>query len=321
VRQENQCWPIDVPRAEEATLGGVVATNFNGPRRYGCGTVRDHVIGIHAVNSLGEPFKGGGRVVKNVAGYDFCKLLTGSLGTLGILTQFTLRLVPLPPTRRIIACQPRDWEHAEQLLESLVHMKSNPAAIELLAGPGWSTRSELEHDGSSPTLAVVWEGTSDEVDWLTAACQQRWLQQDMRRVRNLDEEPTERCWRELVEFPARGKSPLVLKATMLPSVVTRFMQQVQQLDPQCSQQAHAGNGIVFLRFSSVPDEGIARTLFGRLRPATQGGQVIVLANPGGDEMTPACVWGGTDSSHQLMTAVQREFDPLGLLNPGRFVYR
>ena len=77
--------------ADEATIGGVVATNWSGPRRYGHGTIRDYVIGIHAVDGRGTSFKGGGRVVKNVAGYDFCKLLTGSLGTLGVITHLRSR--------------------------------------------------------------------------------------------------------------------------------------------------------------------------------------------------------------------------------------
>ena len=79
-----------------ATLGGVVACSASGPRRFGFGTMRDYVIGIHAVDGRGMAFKGGGRVVKNVAGYDFCKLLTGSLGTLGVITQVTLKIRPLP---------------------------------------------------------------------------------------------------------------------------------------------------------------------------------------------------------------------------------
>ena len=82
--------------ADAATLGGVVATASSGPRRYGYGTMRDYVIGISAVDGRGMPFKAGGRVVKNVAGYDFCKLLTGSLGTLGVITQVTLKIKPLP---------------------------------------------------------------------------------------------------------------------------------------------------------------------------------------------------------------------------------
>ncbi|MCA9156305.1 MAG: FAD-binding oxidoreductase, partial [Planctomycetales bacterium] len=92
---ERQKLPIDVPLTDRATIGGVVATNWNGPRRYGYGAVRDFVIGIGAVDGRGRAFKGGGRVVKNVAGYDFCKLLTGSLGTLAVITQVTLKVRPL----------------------------------------------------------------------------------------------------------------------------------------------------------------------------------------------------------------------------------
>src|SRR4029079_11060283 len=89
---EGQHLPVDVPRAAEATIGGVVATNWSGPRRYGHGTIRDYVIGINAIDGRGTPFKGGGRVVKNVAGYDFCKLLCGSLGTLAVVTQLALKV-------------------------------------------------------------------------------------------------------------------------------------------------------------------------------------------------------------------------------------
>src|SRR5687768_11971396 len=115
---ERQRLPIDVPQAERATIGGVIATNWNGPRRFGQGTLRDHVIGISAVDGRGMPFKGGGRVVKNVAGYDFCKLLTGSLGTLGVITQVTLRLKPLPEQSVIVGCRISDSEVAEKLLAS-----------------------------------------------------------------------------------------------------------------------------------------------------------------------------------------------------------
>ena len=91
---EKQILPVDAPQAESATIGGLIATDWSGPRRYGYGTLRDYVIGIGAVDGRGVPFKGGGRVVKNVAGYDFCKLLTGSLGTLGVITQLTLKVKP-----------------------------------------------------------------------------------------------------------------------------------------------------------------------------------------------------------------------------------
>src|SRR5262249_54058090 len=99
---ENQRLPIDVPLAEQATLGGAIATNISGPRRYGFGTFRDYVIGISVVNDEGQQVKAGGRVVKNVAGYDLCKLHVGALGTLGIITQVTLKLRPLPEERAVV---------------------------------------------------------------------------------------------------------------------------------------------------------------------------------------------------------------------------
>ncbi|HMF29654.1 MAG TPA: FAD-binding oxidoreductase, partial [Candidatus Cybelea sp.] len=83
VAREKLQLPIDVPQCDRATLGGILAANVSGPRRYGYGTLRDYVIGISALNDEGREFKAGGRVVKNVAGYDLCKLLVGSLGTLG----------------------------------------------------------------------------------------------------------------------------------------------------------------------------------------------------------------------------------------------
>ena len=91
-----------------------IATNTSGPRRFGNGTLRDYVIGISAVDGHGTAFKAGGRVVKNVAGYDFCKLLTGSLGTLAVITQVTLKVKPLPERSALVVAPVRDLAHAEE---------------------------------------------------------------------------------------------------------------------------------------------------------------------------------------------------------------
>ncbi len=316
---ENQCWPIDVPQACEATVGGVVATNFNGPRRFGCGTVRDHVIGIHAVNSKGEAFKGGGRVVKNVAGYDFCKLLTGSLGTLGILTQFTFRLVPVAPHWAIVACRPRNWRHAEQLLESIARSETTPAAVELVAGPHWAGIPGID-SGNSIRLLVRVEGTASEVAWMVQQLETEWTRLDVHRVERLDQATLQSAWEELVEFPARGDSPLTLKASVRPSEVTALMRGILNLAPRCSLQAHAGNGIVIVKFEEIPDAGLARCLLSQLRPLVREGNIIVLDNPSGNEMTVQTAFGGGGFEYDIMARVKREFDPVDLFNPGRFVY-
>ena len=138
---EGQHLPIDVPRAAEATIGGVVATNWSGPRRYGHGTIRDYVIGINAVDGRGTPFKGGGRVVKNVAGYDFCKLLTGSLGTLAVVTQVALKVKPQSESAAAVVGECADLAIAENALSALAMLETPPVAIDLLIGEGWTTES------------------------------------------------------------------------------------------------------------------------------------------------------------------------------------
>src|SRR5260370_6777693 len=99
---EKQRLPVDVPHADRATLGGALAVNVSGPRRFGFGTLRDYVIGISTINDEGQETKAGGRVVKNVAGYDLCKLHIGALGTLGIITQATLKVRPLPEAQALL---------------------------------------------------------------------------------------------------------------------------------------------------------------------------------------------------------------------------
>ncbi len=324
---ERQRLPIEVPHPDRATIGGVVATNWNGPRRYGQGTVRDYVIGISAVDGRGRPFKGGGRVVKNVAGYDFCKLLTGSLGTLGVITQLTLKLKPLPERSVLMVCEIAGLEQVEELLDDLVQSKTTPAAIELLAGPAWDNDVKLRDGaaGSTPGpfyLAVGLEGTIVEVDWMCHQLAKEWGEFGILQRRTIAGDLADELWRTLAEFPAAGESPLVLKASVVPSATARFIRAVLDVDPNCSIEAHAGNGIVIARFSTFPEGGLSRTLIGKLEPAASAahGNVVILSNPSGSEMTHQSVWGGIDAPFPLMTAVKQQFDPQDLLNPGRFVY-
>src|SRR5262249_13630078 len=119
----------DVPQADRATLGGALAVNVSGPRRYAQGTLRDYVIGITTINDEGRETKAGGRVVKNVAGYDLCKLHVGALGTLGIISQVTLKLQPLPETRVLVTlgC---DAAELEPLLERLHTSRVRPSCVD-----------------------------------------------------------------------------------------------------------------------------------------------------------------------------------------------
>lgn len=313
--------PVDVPQADKATLGGVVATNFNGPRRYGYGSLRDFVIGTHAVDGRGTQFKGGGRVVKNVAGYDFCKLLTGSLGTLGVITQLTLKLKPIAERSVLMACTPADLDSAESMLAELAQSETMPAAVELLTGPAWENDPALPGAADMLRLVVGLEGTAAEVDWMVGQLDGEWRLQDAHEIHTFTDQQAADLWSRLAEFPA-GEAPLVVKASVAPSGVTPFIAAAKSVDPECSIQAHAGNGIVLVRFSDFPAAGLAQTVVGKLAAtaAAHHGSVVVLSNPSGAEMTHQAAWGGIDAPFDLMTAVKRQFDPHNLLNPGRFVY-
>jgi glycolate oxidase FAD binding subunit len=322
--KERQRLPIDVPQAEKATIGGVIATNWNGPRRYGEGTLRDYVIGIHAVDGRGMPFKGGGRVVKNVAGYDFCKLLTGSLGTLGVITQVTLRLKPIPEHSALVACGLPDGVAAEKLLAALVTSQTRPTVIELLAGPIWDddpTLQSLERPSAAPLYLVVGlEGTALEVEYMVRQLTDEWRALGVAVPLVVGEGAS--LWQRLVEFSAAGQSPLVVKANVTPSGTTSVIDASRALDVQCSIQAHAGNGAIIIKFANFPGGGLSRALVGNLQPVATKfkGNVVVLSNPSGSEMTHQSVWGVTDAPLWLMTEVKRKFDPKDILNRGRFVY-
>jgi glycolate oxidase FAD binding subunit len=322
--KERQRLPVDVPQAERATIGGVVATNWNGPRRYGEGSLRDFVIGISAVDGRGQEFKGGGRVVKNVAGYDFCKLLTGSMGTLGVITQLTLRLKPIPEHSALLACSVADAAEAEKLLAALVTSKVTPMAIELLVGPEWRDEAALaglaQESPAGLVLVVGLEGTGPEVEYMIGQLSAEWRELGVDAPQVVGESAS--LWQRLIEFSAAGQSPLVLKANVRPSGTTAMIESARRLDPECSIQAHAGNGILIFKISRFPADGLSRALVGKLQPtaAAHGGQVVILSNPSGAEMTHQSVWGATDLPLALMGEVKRRFDPKDILNRGRFVY-
>lgn len=319
--QERQQLPWDVPQADRATLGGIVATNWNGHRRYGLGSVRDYVIGIEAVDGRGMTFHGGGRVVKNVAGYDFCKLLTGSFGTLGVITQLTLKLRPLPE-RSTFAVARVALDDAEKALAALVGSSTTPVAIELLGGPAWSDAAGLAGPlaAGETRLVVGLEGTAAEVAWMSQQLAREWRSQGVTSLGVVADSEVPALRERIVEFSAVA-SPLVIKGVMAPSGLVAFARAAREIDPACSLQLHAGNGIAFVRFSQLPAGGLTGSLIGRLQPlaAAAHGHVTVLCNPSAAEMTSQSVWDAGGAPVGLMQEVKKQFDPHHILNPGRFV--
>jgi glycolate oxidase FAD binding subunit len=325
--KEGQCVPLDVPEPARGTVGGVVATHPVGPRCYSAGTIRDYVIGIHAVDAQGEIFKAGGRVVKNVAGYDFCKLLTGSLGTLAIITQLTLKLRPIPEQSALMSSPVPTWTEAEERLAAMVHSQTAPSAIELVAGDAWLNDPivcELApcDRNAACHLVVGLDGTQEEVSWMTKQLASEWTSQSASPIQTVSGDDARRLWERLSEFPAEDKTDAVLRANVVPGKTTWMIQAIQKANPGCHVLSHAGNGVIFARLRGLAGAELASVLIGRLQPAATSalGNIVVLAQPGGTEMTRQAVWGGIDAPYGLMRQIKAQFDPADRLNPGRFVY-
>jgi glycolate oxidase FAD binding subunit len=319
---EGQHLPIDVPRDGKATIGGVVATNWSGPRRLGHGTIRDYVIGIHAVDGRGTLFKGGGRVVKNVAGYDFCKLLTGSLGTLGVITQLSLKVKPRPECTATVLCECADLSVAESVLNALANLEATPAAIDLLVSKSWGNES-----ANHSSVAIRLEGSESEIAWLTAHVQSAVSTAGGAAARALPAAEADELWRRQIEFSDRGAgepddgSPMVMKISLPSSAVADMIGKLLAADENCTIQAHAGNGIIFARFSQFRHDDLTKVLVAKLRPAAVhlGGSLIVVRSKL-EGLTSHVVWGCRTDTSVLLEQIKFQFDPRNILNPGRFAY-
>ena len=318
--KEGLMLPLDVPQQSHATLGGVISTNTNGARRFGFGTVRDYVIGIEAVNGKGQVFHGGGRVVKNVAGYDFCKLLTGSVGTLGIITQTTVKLKPLPEESVTVVVGVEHADIAEACVAILLESPTVPSAIELLYGNAWNELTGNFKDNL--TLVVQLSGTAVETAW-----GQRRLIDDLKNqgapgASVLSSETHFELWQQIQEFPAEERE-LTIQVKTVSSGAVPVIETCRALDPSCTIQSDAGNGVVTVGFDEIPDRGISGIVITELGPlaTTYHGHVETLRCSNPENLTLGTMWGHLAAPEWLHNRIKEQFDPRGILNPGRFVYQ
>jgi glycolate oxidase FAD binding subunit len=318
---ENQRLPIDVPRPEEATLGGALAANVSGPRRYGSGTLRDYVIGITTVNDEGQETKAGGRVVKNVAGYDLCKLHVGALGTLGIITQVTLKLRPLPAEKAIVTLGCGS-EALEPLLDQLHETHTRPGCLDVLNGP--AARIVSREAGvalpESPWVIVVgYEDNAEAIRWQMGRLIEELPAGKVIGLEARAGAATESLWKALCEFPGRP-AELSFKANVLPSASAGLCRQLASWPEELSVHAHAGNGIVRGHLNGPLTLPRVRAMLEELHETTaaaQGNVILTACPPEWKQSLP--VWGRPRSDAWLMRQVKDKLDPRRLFNPGRYV--
>lgn len=310
--------PVDVAAADRATLGGALAANVSGPRRYGFGTLRDYVLGVSLVNDQGQETKAGGRVVKNVAGYDLCKLYVGSLGTLGVLTQVTLKLRPLPEEHALltVGC---NGDGLGSLLDALHTSRARPVCLDVL-NTAAAEAASLRLPHAEWVVIVGFEDNRDAVTWQ--------VQQTIREVpaplaagvNVLADRAAGPLWHALVELGHRPDAVLSFQANLLPSATALFLRRAAATPERLLLQAHAGNGIV--RGHLLGDltlERAAAILKGlqETASAAQGNVIVTHAPTAWKRALP--IWGAPRGDVWLMRRVKEALDPHHLFNPGRFL--
>jgi len=314
--QQRQRVLIDAPDPDQATLGGIYATNSSGPRRYAAGRPRDQIIGVSFVTSRAVVVKGGGRVVKNVAGYDFPKLLTGSMGTLGIITGMTLKVRPIPEASALVWAPFWNLRSLALVLDQLNTSLTRPIALELLNGPGARAVGQgLGLPTGHGILVIGYEDNAGSVRWQLDRLRTELARDDVAILEGEDAHP---LWKALTDFSAARLGPVSLVANLRPSSVASF---AFGLNPeQWSAQAHAGNGVVHAHATGDWTlEKLAQQLDKLRHLATEEGGNLILSRCPTEWKETLRVWGQPRADWAIAERVKAALDPHGAMNPGRFV--
>ena len=313
---QGQRLPVDVAQPEQATVGGAVAVGAFGPRRYAYGTLRDYVLGLSAVDGMGTAFTAGGRVVKNAAGYNLCRLMVGSLGTLGVITQVTLMVRPRCEASVLLVCEAADFEIAEKLLADLVTSPARPAAVEFVAGRQCQSDLVLGPmlEGNVGRLYVGFEGVEAEVDWMVEQLRGRWAAAGATAPMLVPTSRAAPLWRWLAEFAGN------VQIGVLPGAVVGTIAKLLDVAPDCAIHAHAGDGVIRVKRGEgrgERGEGLASL---RAIVGNAGGKMVLRKPIDGAAMTAEEIWGPPGPEICVMQAIKERFDPENILNPGRFVF-
>jgi glycolate dehydrogenase FAD-binding subunit len=297
--QHGQRLAIDPLFPEHATIGGLLSTNDSGTLRLRFGALRDLIIGATIALPDGTIASSGGKVVKNVAGYDLPKLVTGALGTLGVITRAVFRLYPAPRAARSLTFAFDDVKPANELLLAVQASKLAHTGLQLrVAGEG------------KPEIDVRFAGTEAGMDAQSAT------------LRNLTTPARESgnslaVWQSLQNLWSSANECAIAKFSVLPAQVAATCEHFRRITGTSNLDWRAiiqGTGLGWIRLES-PDAAVLRSTLRSLRSQIQ--PFVILRRP--TTMAALDAWGDPGDSFPLMLAVKQQFDPNGTLNRGRFL--
>jgi len=324
--RHGQWLSLDPAHAEEATVGGILSSNAAGPRRHLYGSCRDLLIGVTVVTAAGSIVKGGGKVVKNVAGYDLPKLFIGAFGTLGVIVEATVKLRPRPDADRLVVARFARLKEAGAAARAVMGSDLLPSALDLLDGEALRALGQGGPDGAALLIGV--DGIPEQVEWQCAEVERLLRPQGLGDARVLDGEARDTMWRTRggLGSGAYPETAAVMRWVVVPAQVANVMEQgatvAQQAGLGAALSAHAGAGIVeaVLAGGGRADATAVAGVLSEWRALVRatGGQALIESAPlAVKERVP--VWDDPGPSLRIMQRIKSQLDPNGLLNPGRFV--
>jgi len=322
--------PLDPPGAARASLGGILATNASGPLRLLYGAPRDMVLGMKIATTEGKVIKTGGRVVKNVAGYDLAKLLIGSYGTLGVIVEASFKLFPLPSERATFVLSTGTLSIARDLRCRILQSPLQPVRVVLL-NPRAATlvlaATAFAREVAEPEVWVEVAGSARVIDRCA-----RELDELGRAAgappRRLESAQAPACWLRIYDFHSwvleKFLGAVILKVTLPDAASEEFLsrafQEAENDKVGLASFTQLGVGILHLCLLETESAAKLVALLRRLRVAAQDlGGALMLERCHWDIKSRVDVWGPAGDDFALMDKVKAAWDPKGILAPGRFV--
>jgi glycolate oxidase FAD binding subunit len=297
--------------AEAGSLGGAIAANLGGPRRFKAGAARDHLLGFKAVSGEGARFKSGGRVVKNVTGYDLCKLMAGSWGTLAAMTELTVKVLPAAQRVRTLLLFGQDAEEAGlAMTAALLSPAEVSGAAWLPTGQARTTQLDLLASAGSAVTALRLEGPEPSVAARLVGLRRLLPREPQEAI--LDDEASRSLWRTVAD--ARGfvgDSRPLWRILLTPTAAPAVLRELGLAEDDTL--LDWGGGLLWAT-SAEPER-----LAGRLATAlsTHGGEATLVRGPAALRSAGASLPEPPPALVALARRVKSSFDPKGLFNPGR----
>ena len=329
-----QMLPLDAPNPTRATLGGILSADISGPRRGFYGTARDRVIGLKALDPSGTPIKGGGRVVKNVAGYDLPKLFIGAHGTLGLITEATFKLAPLPAARTAIIGAFSKIGPALDAALAVLRSGLRPSALDLLNGTAYRAAAKRVQ---MPSISDRDYFIAAELAGVPGAVERQKMQvhraiTDAGGKSLLADEASQQdgFWRAVIDLGRTAQRPATMITRFscrwdgLEKLVLGHEALAESNEAEAAIEVYLGVGLGraawWLGESPPPEPAKTAAIIVTLRKAAEiaGGPFVVEAAPPSVKKL-VDVWGPAGPDFEIMRRIKDLFDPNEVMSPGRFL--